>query len=215
MRLGEEQGEGERRGSRELLYVHACAHVLYFAFISRACISVFPSLYFYLPPFFSPSRRTYGLMGRIDFYDENRKRIVEVKVSDIDGILPSHEVQSLLYALLYGNGWKPTRAFEIVNLLKGVRYKRVVRKEVKLWECLKRGLEKLEFDEEMVETLGRMYGPHFWEKEREEAAAALLAGKVEDTDEAKNEEIVQAEDKNAEGSEVEEHAALLLVGKSQ
>ena len=155
-------------------------------------------------------------MGRIDFYDENRKRIVEVKVSDIDGILPSHEVQTLLYALLYGNGWKPTRAFEIVNLLKGVRYKRVVRKEVKLWECLKRGLEKLEFDEEMIETLGRMYGPQLWEKQREETAAAartaVLVGEGDGRAEAQGEEEGGGDD---EGEELAEHAALLLTGKPQ
>jgi hypothetical protein len=165
-------------------------------------------------------------MGRIDFYDENRKRIVEVKVSDIDGILPSHEVQTLLYALLYGNGWKPTRAFEVVNLLKGVRYKRVVRKEVKLWECLKRGLEKLEFDEEMIETLGRMYGPQLWEKQREEAAAAAAAtaaaaaavlteeGNVNGEGEGEG-QVEGGEGGYGEGDELEEHAALLLTDKSQ
>ncbi len=52
---------------------------------------------------------------RIDFCDENRKRIVEVKVSDYDGMTLMHEVQTLLYALLFGKGWKPTRAFELVR----------------------------------------------------------------------------------------------------
>jgi len=211
-------GEG-REGGREAEGVD-CVCVRPCVFF---CLFLKPALIFSLPfllsslPSSLPPRRTYGLMGRIDFYDENRKRIVEVKVSDIDGILPSHETQTLLYALLYGNGWKPTRAFEVVNLLKGVRYKRVVRKEVKLWDCLKRGLEKLEFDEEMIETLGRMYGPALWEKQREEAAAAaavatVLVGEAEGEGEEGVEGGEGAED---EGDELEEHAALLLTGKPQ
>lgn len=127
------------------------------------------------------ARRTYGLNGRIDFYDENRKRIVEVKVSDTDGVLPSHEVQTLLYALLYGNGWKPTRAFEIVNLLKGMRYKRVLRRKVKLWNCLRRAFKKLDFDDEMIETLGRAYGPQYWEKRDEEEGSGPEKGLIEES----------------------------------
>ena len=52
---------------------------------------------------------------RIDFYDEFRKRVVEIKVSDYDALAPMHEVQTLLYALLFGRGWKPTRQFELVR----------------------------------------------------------------------------------------------------
>lgn len=52
---------------------------------------------------------------RIDFYDEMRKRVVEIKVSDYDAMAPMHEVQTLLYALLFGRGWKPTRQFELVR----------------------------------------------------------------------------------------------------
>lgn len=45
-----------------------------------------------------------------------------------------------------------------VNLLKGVRYKRVLRREVKLWACMQRAFAKLEFDADMIEALGRDYG---------------------------------------------------------
>lgn len=44
-----------------------------------------------------------------------RKRVVEIKVSDYDALAPMHEVQTLLYALLFGRGWKPTRQFELVR----------------------------------------------------------------------------------------------------
>ena len=40
---------------------------------------------------------------------------MEVKVSDHEGMSAMHEVQTLLYALLFGRGWKPTRQFELVG----------------------------------------------------------------------------------------------------
>ena len=40
-----------------------------------------------------------------------------------------------------------------MNLLKGVRYTRALRREVQLWPCMQRAFKKLEFDDDMVEAL--------------------------------------------------------------
>lgn len=77
--------------------------------VGRACHLTLVPL---IPPF-APTPTNDA--RRIDFYDELRKRIVEIKVSDYDGMSAMHEVQTLLYALLFGRGWKPTRQFELVG----------------------------------------------------------------------------------------------------
>lgn len=90
----------------------------------------------------------YGLQGKLDFYDPLRRRVVEVKCSDSSEVLEWYEVQALVYALVRG-----VRAYEVVNLLHGKRYRRFIQRDVPLWPVLRRVLEKLQMDEDMIECL--------------------------------------------------------------
>jgi FtsZ-interacting cell division protein YlmF len=65
-----------------------------------------------------------------------------------------------------------------------MRYKRVLRREVQLWGCMQRAFKKLEFDDDMIESLGKDYGPAHWEREKEE----------EDAEEAEKEEEEETEE---------------------
>jgi len=108
------------------------------------------------------------------------------------GVSPAHEVQTLLYAVLR-NRWPvrsfevgslmasplainhthiymPTHQLhaynallQVVNLLRGTRYKYVLRKKALMWPIVERALKKLKFDDEMVMKLASLYAPYKWE----------------------------------------------------
>lgn len=80
-----------------------------------------------------------------------------------------------------------------MNLLKGVRYKRVLRREVKLWACMQRAFAKLEFDADMIEALGRDYGPQLWEAEAEQREAALAAEAAAEEEELEEDGVEEEE----------------------